>query len=323
MRKYIINSNDSDQRLDKFILKTCKGLPKSMVYKSIRTKKVKVNDKRCEVSQRLKVNDVVTLYINDDFFSTEDGTSNLRLSSISDELSIVYEDENILIVDKPLGLVVHTDDDGTNDTLIDRVKKYLIGKKEYDPAEENSFAPALCNRLDMNTSGLVVCAKNAKSLRSMNQMLKEGRVHKKYLCLVVSKPPKSYGTIVAYHQKSSQANWVRVIDSPAPDFKQIVTKYRYLQSKGGLHLVEVELVTGRTHQIRAHMSHIGCKLLGDNKYGNRAINSKYGEKYQCLCAYSISFSVDANDYLSYLKGKRFTTDNIPFLKKYGFENPPS
>jgi 23S rRNA pseudouridine955/2504/2580 synthase len=290
------------------------------MYKFIRTKKIKVNGKRCEISQRLQLGDIVTMYINDDFFITIEDKQKpqLDLNSIPTELSIIYEDENLMVLDKPIGLVVHADNENSTDTLIGRVKKYLINSGQYDPIQENSFAPALCNRLDRNTSGLVICAKNAQALREINLMIKENRVHKKYLCLVISKPPKGNDTLIAYHHKSNQNNLVTIVDKPTPNFKQIVTKYRYLKSHRDLHLVEVELITGRTHQIRAHMAHIGCCLLGDNKYGNSKVNLKYKEKYQNLCAYSVSFSAHDGELLSYLDGKTFTTDNVPFVQKYGF-----
>lgn len=320
MKQFIINSNDSDQRVDKFIMKSCKALPKSMMYKFIRTKKIKVNGKRCEISQRLQVGDTVTMYINDDFF-TDATTAPIAedLANVSTEVSVVFEDENILIVDKPIGLVVHADNENTKDTLINRIKKYLIANGEYNPTSENSFAPALCNRLDRNTCGLVVCAKNAKALRSINQMIKDNLVHKKYLCIVTAKPPKSSDTLIAYHQKDSKTNLVKIVDFPKDGFKEIITKYRVLQSRNALHLLEVELITGRTHQIRGHLAHIGSPLLGDNKYGDTATNRKYHEKYQSLCAYSLNFSPTPNDSLSYLEGKTFHTKDVPFIERYGFK----
>lgn len=316
MKQFNINSNDSEQRLDKFILKTCKNLPKSMMYKFIRTKNIKVNGNRCEISQRLQVGDIVTMYINDDFFSPTDEKSSFNLYKVNSKLDIIFEDENILIVDKPIGLVVHADNENTLDTLINRIKKYLIEKGDYSPLVENSFAPALCNRLDRNTSGLIICAKNAPSLRCINQMIKDNKVHKKYLCITISKPTKNQDTIVAYHKKDSKSNQVTIIDAPKHDFKKIITKYKVINSKNGLHLVEIELITGRTHQIRAHMSHIGAKLLGDSKYGDININHKYKEKYQCLCAYSLSFTPNDTDLLYYLKDKSFNSKYIPFIKKY-------
>jgi len=315
MKQFTVNQNDSNQRVDKFILKTCKNLPKSMMYKFIRTKNIKVNGKRCEVSQRLQLGDIVTMYINDDFFK-DDASRTLDLQKVDSKISIVFEDNNLLIVDKPTGLVVHTDNENSQDTLINRIKKYLIEKHEYNPSMENSFAPALCNRIDRNTCGLVICAKNSQTLRCINQMIKDSQVHKKYLCIVVSKPPKNQDTLIAYHQKDSKSNLVKIVDVPTPNFKKIITRYKVLKSKDGLYLVEVELITGRTHQIRAHLAHIGCALLGDNKYGNVDINRRYQERYQCLCAYSISFAPLKDSPLNYLKDTSFKAKDIPFLDKY-------
>lgn len=316
MKQFTINQNDANQRVDKFISKVCKTLPKSMMYKYIRTKHIKVNGKRCEISQRLQVGDIVSMYINDEFFLLNSNI--IELDNVSNKLSIVFEDSNILIVDKPIGLVVHTDNEHSNDTLINRIKKYLISKGEYNPNMENSFAPALCNRIDRNTCGLVLCAKNSKTLRNINTMIKENKLHKKYMCIVISKPSKLQDTLVAYHKKDSKSNTVSIIDIPKPNYKQIITKYKVLGSNNGLYLLEINLVTGRTHQIRAHLSHIGCALLGDSKYGNPIINRKYNEKYQLLCAYSLEFSCDNNESLNYLNGKIFKSKNVPFLKKYGF-----
>jgi 23S rRNA pseudouridine955/2504/2580 synthase len=255
------------------------------------------------------------MYIHDDFFQSEDSPT-LELDNVSTQLSIVFEDENLLIVNKPIGLVVHADNERSQDTLINRIKKYLISKGEYNPTVENSFAPALCNRLDKNTCGLVVCAKNAKTLREVNLMVKTNLVHKKYLCVTVAKPPKPTDTLVAYHHKDTKSNLVTIVDTPQPNFKQIITKYRLLKSNNGLHLVEVELITGRTHQIRGHMAHIGCPLLGDNKYGNPDINRKYREKYQLLCAYSLTFTPSKDSSLHYLRDLTLRLENIPFVERY-------
>ena len=318
MKSYTININDSNQRIDKYISKVC-TMPKSMMYKAIRNKRVKVNGKRCEVSQRLNVGDVVDMYINDEYFkpaSTQSDILQNSLKDVSTDIDIVYQDQNILIVDKPIGLVVHADNDHTKDTLIDRITKYLIQTNQYSPNQERSFSPALCNRLDRNTCGLVVCAKNSQSLRDVNYMIKQNLIHKKYLCIVTGVPKKTNGSIVAYHHKDSKTNTVTLCSKPKPDYKQIVTKYRVLKTNEELSLVEVELVTGRTHQIRASMSYIGCPILGDSKYGSRQSNQKYNERFQCLCAYSITFELLKGSSLEYLNGKTICTKNVPFVDRY-------
>ena len=320
MKSYTININDSNQRIDKYISKVC-TMPKSMMYKAIRNKRIKVNGKRCEVSQRLNVGDVVDMYINDEYFTVQQASTKCdilqdRLKDVSTDIDIVYQDQNILIVDKPIGLVVHADNDHTNDTLIDRITKYLILTDEYSPNQERSFSPALCNRLDRNTCGLVVCAKNSQALRDVNLMIKQNLIHKKYLCVTTNRPKRPNGTIVAYHHKDSKTNTVTLSNRPKPDYKQIVTKYRVLKTNKELSLVEVELVTGRTHQIRASMLYIGCPILGDSKYGNRQFNQKYDERFQCLCAYSVTFELLKGSSLEYLNGKTIQTKNIPFVDKY-------
>ena len=170
MKEFIINSNDANQRLDKFIQKSVPRRPQSMMYKAIRNKRIKINGKRAEISTRLQTDDIVQMYINDEFFDTTVETEFMAAPAV---LDIVYEDENIILIDKKNGLVVHEDNDNTVDTLINRLKHYLYDKGEYRPEKENSFAPSLCNRLDRNTGGIVIAAKNAESLRILNQKIKD------------------------------------------------------------------------------------------------------------------------------------------------------
>ena len=195
MKEFTIGQNDAGQRLDKFLGKAVPLLPSSMMYRGIRTKRIKVNGKRAEISTRLAVGDVVSLYINDEFF--EEKRADEAFLRAGDTLSVIYEDENILITDKPAGLVVHEDESGTADTLIGRVQKYLYQRGEYDPAQENSFAPALCNRIDRNTCGLVLCAKNAAALQTMNEIIKERQVEKTYRCVTVGVPNPDHATCKA------------------------------------------------------------------------------------------------------------------------------
>lgn len=314
MRSFVINKNDSDQRLDKFIQKAVPRLPTNLMYKYIRLKRIKYNGKKCEISTRLKEGDVLELYINDEFF-LESGENDFL--NVSGKIDVVYEDGNLLLVNKPCGLVVHEDDENTADTLINRIKKYLYEKGEYVPENEASFAPSLCNRLDRNTQGIVICAKTAEALRIMNQAVKERWIDKKYLCVTVGEPRLREAVIKAHLIKNEAENTVRVYDRDVAGSKEIITGYRVLKTSNGLSLCEIDLITGRTHQIRAHMAHIGCPLLGDGKYGVNEINRRYSVKTQALCAYKLGFSENPGfGSLSYLCGKEFEIGDIWFLKLF-------
>lgn len=305
MKQWIIQTNDAGQRLDKFLTKSLPTLNQSLLYKYLRLKRIKVNRKRAEASYRLCEGDVLDLYINDEFFET-DKSQKIPLPFTPVKLDIVYEDENILLINKPVGLVVHEDDAGSHDTLIKRVLQYLMQKGDYSPENERSFVPSLCNRIDRNTSGIVIAAKTAEALRVMNQKVKDREMDKRYLCVVSGHlPPQAQ--LKAFMVKDERQKLVKVYDRPIPDGKTMLTNYRVLRSMADTSLLEVELVTGRTHQIRAHFAHIGHPLIGDGKYGSRMLNQKYGCKYQLLCAYKLTFrfSTDAGT-LAYLNGKTFS-----------------
>lgn len=316
-KSFVIKANEANQRLDKFITKGMPNLPKSLMYKYIRTKRIKVNGKRAEISTRLNVGDVVDMYINDEFF--EKSETRYDFMGASKNLSIVYEDENIMLLNKKVGLLSHPDDNEYTDTLITRAKRYLYEKGEYNPDEETSFTPSLVNRIDRNTSGIVIAAKTAAALRILNQKMKDRELHKYYLCVVHGEIEKKSDTLIGYLIKDEKKNKVTVYTKMREGAKTIKTKYNVLKVRNGLSLVEIELLTGRTHQIRAHFASIGHPLLGDGKYGTNALNKKTGYKKQCLCSYKLTFdfTTDAEE-LEYLNGKSFEIEDVWF--KDEFEN---
>lgn len=304
MRKLIINENDANQRLDKFLLKTLNDLPKSLMYKYIRNKKIKVNGKRCEISTRLQVNDEVTCYISEEFFQDKKDDSFFNAKS---ELDILYEDENIIIMNKEVGLLVHSDDSKEIDTLVNRMKKYLYDKKEYDYHNEQSFAPALCHRIDRNTQGIVIGAKNAEALREVNRLIHDGNIEKSYLCIVEGKFTKKEDIVYAYHTKIDKQ--IYISNEFKTGYKKIKTGYKVQKEKENLSLLEVRLYSGKSHQIRALMAHLHHPLYGDTRYGAK----KRSYPYQALCAYKVKFLCEEGP-LSYLHQKTFEIKKVDFLK---------
>ena len=310
MRTVIVNQNDANQRTDKFLMKYFKNMPQSMIYKAIRKKRIKINSKKCEINYMLKEGDRIDMYINDEFF--ENRTYEVDLKNIDYELNIVYEDENIMLVDKKPGVIVHDDESEKNKTLINYIKAYLYKKGEYNPDMENSFAPSLCNRIDRNTGGIVIAAKNAETLKIINEKIKNRELNKFYLCLVSGKLKEKQDVLKGYLVKNTDQNRVYIHKTPQKDGKTIETKYRVLKEGNLTSLVEVELLTGRTHQIRAHFASIGHPLAGDGKYGTNEFNKKVGMKTQALYSYKLTFDFKDENMLSYLNGKTFEVDNVPF-----------
>ena len=318
MRILTVNKNDAGQRLDKFLTKAVKGLPTSMMYKLIRTKKIKVNRKRTEQKYILCEGDEIQLFIKEEFFDSPEKDTG-ALERIVPKLNILYEDENIMLLNKRPGVLVHEDSEAGENTLIMHVKAYLCQKGEYDPHAEQSFAPALCNRIDRNTGGIVIAAKNSEALRVMNEKIKNDELTKTYLCLVHGVPKKRSAELRGYLRKDSKNNTVEVRDNEFPGSKLIITRYKVLEDYSDSALVEVDLITGRTHQIRAHMAHIGHALIGDGKYGVNRDERAKGYKYQALYAYKLYFkNTDGESVLSYLEDRTFSlnTDDIWFLKEH-------
>ena len=315
MKEITIGANDAGQRLDRFLAKAVPLLPASLAQKYIRIKRIKRNGGRAERDTRLEAGDVLQLYINDEFFD-KPREDNAYLTVAAPRLNIVYEDENILLVDKRPGLAVHPHDGSEyGRTLIDHIQAYLYQKHEWSPRQEHSFTPALCNRIDRNTGGIVIAAKNAEALRVMNQKIKDRELDKRYLAIVEGTPQPRDGSLKGYLFKDAKKNRVFVTDTPQPGSKTCQNNYRTLASANGLSLVECELITGRTHQIRAQFAHAGHPLLGDGKYGK--LDKRFDRNYQALYSYRLTFAFTTEaGGLEYLNGKSFQASQVDFVNEY-------
>ena len=316
MKELRVGQNDAGQRLDRFVGKAVPLLPDSLLQKYIRLKRIKCNGKGAKRDTRLAAGDVLQLYINDEFFE-KPREENSYLKVGTPRLNIVYEDENILLLDKKPGVLCHSAGVWDYNTLIANVQAYMAQKGEWRPKEENAFAPALCNRIDRNTGGIVIAAKNAEALRILNDKIRDREIEKYYLCAVQGRPKPPAGRLENYLFKDAKKNQVFVKNRPEPGAKTAVTEYRLITSKGKLSLVECRLLTGRTHQIRAQMAHAGWPLLGDGKYGSERFNKDFGEKGQALYSYRLEFTFPTDaGILNYLRGRQFRVEQVDFAEKY-------
>lgn len=291
MKKIEINSNDAGQRVDKFLIKYFKHLPPAMIYKWLRKKKIRLDGRHPKNEEFLAEGSVFEIYVNDEFFPPEKEVP--KWLNLAQDIAVVYEDENIIICDKPSGLRAH---DG-EDSLINRILSYLYKKGEYNPLSENTFAPALCHRIDRNTSGLVIAAKNAKALRFFNEKIRQREIRKIYFLKTDTLPPQKEGVIKGFIKKDNAQNKVTFSENEGNGGQLAITAYKV--TEGG---IEAELLTGRTHQIRASFAHIGCPIRGDVKYGAKK-NGK--NDFQELRAKKLIFDFNDSGDFEYLRGRVF------------------
>lgn len=302
MKEYTVGKKDVNLRVDRFLMNKMPEHSKLFILKSIKNKKIRVNQKHPKKDDRLVVGDRVVSYI------LEKADKSVSITNIKKKFSVVYEDKNILIVNKEAGILSGDATGKNNTTLEEQVNEYLKVKAE---------RATLCHRIDFNTSGLVILAKNRKSLEILNELFKEREVNKYYLCIAVGNFNQRQGILKHYLIKDAVQSKVWVSVSPKIGAKKAIMEYRVLLEAKKLSLVECRLETGRTHQIRCQMAYIGHPLLGDNKYGKKAINKEYGESQQLLCAYKISFNrTDKLKELGYLAGKTFKLPDVAFVKQY-------
>ena len=316
MKEFTITGKDDGRRLDKWMLAEMPLLSPGMCQKYLRLKRVRINGKVASRDARLATGDVLNIYLNDELFEKPHRTDAL-LSKFHWHLNIVYEDENILLVDKRPGIMVHGDASEKLNTLVTHVRAYLYQKGEYDSMVEGSFAPAPCNRIDRFTGGIVIFAKNAAALREMDIRIRNHEVAKHYMCIIIGQMRTAHGTLDNYVLKQEGRRKVIVSDRPLPGAQCAQTRYETLAITQGLSLMDCELLTGRTHQIRAQFAHAGHPLLGDGQYGDPAEGQRFGREYQALYAYRLVFNFsDETQTLGYLNGHSFAVRDVPFVYEY-------
>lgn len=316
MREYTIDKKNEGKRLDRWLSHELPALPMGMMQKFIRTKRIKINGKGVQQNARLHEGDCVALYLSDEFF-IKPKAEDPFLSKIRPKLEILYEDDNLLLVDKRPGLMCHPDAREKVNTLISHAQAYLYQKGEWDSMDPSQFAPALCNRIDRFTGGIVIIAKTEAAMRILNQKIRDREIEKRYLCIVHGRMRPAFGMLDNYISKGESTKRVTVLDRSIPGAQRAQTRYQTLDTRNNLSLMECELLTGRTHQIRAQFAHAKHPLLGDNQYGKPAQNEKFGRSYQALYAYKLvfRFKTDAG-ILNDLNGKSWQVKKVPFVGEF-------
>lgn len=309
-----IEACNANQRLDKFLFKYFNKAGKSFIYKMLRKKRIKYNGAKAEGNEILKQGDCLQMYLSSETMNSFMEAKALKKTEI--KFSVIYEDENIIICEKPAGVIVQGDNENNGKSLNDQLLYYLYQRGEYNPVKESVFTPSICNRLDRNTSGIVLFGKNFAAVQNLNEILKNNGVIKFYLTVVKGKIDKA-GVFKGWHVKRD-GNKAEIYDEFREGSKEIITEYCPLKYSKGYTLLEVKLVTGRTHQIRAGFEHSGYYIVGDRKYGdletNKFFKEKYGLESQFLHAYKVIFKQNSG-VLNYLDGRKFVAPLNESMKK--------
>ncbi|PJI07314.1 MULTISPECIES: RluA family pseudouridine synthase [Clostridium] len=309
--KIVIGPNEAGQRVDKFIRKWLKDVPLSAIYKAFRKGDVRINDSKCKKENySLEEGDILEIkYIKSE-------NKKKKFVRIENNFKVVYEDENMLLVEKWPGVLVHSDKEKNSPTLTDYVLSYLYDKGDYAPENEVTFTPSPCNRLDRNTSGIVIYGKNFEALKDLNEMIRERRINKFYLAIVKGKIKD--GIYEAYIKKNTTSNKSKIFDKFVEGSKKVSMSVKLIETCGSFSFIEIELLTGRSHQLRSHLSHLGNPILGDPKYGNKDVNNyfenKFGLNYQFLYAYKLIFR-NCPEKLNYMENKTIAEALPPIFKK--------
>ena len=311
--KIEIGTNEAGQRLDKFVRKLLKDVPLSAIFKALRKGDVKVNGRKQKEKYSLEVGDIVEIRnIESDQKKKEFNFQRVD----SGGMKITFEDENMLLVEKWPGVLFHSAKKNGEPTLTDYALSYLHEKGDYLPEKEVTFTPAPCNRLDRNTSGIVFFGKNFESLKILNELIRERKIKKYYTALI--KGRINDRVYEGYILKDQENNVSKIYNDRIPNSKKIAMEVKTIQSNGAYSLIEIDLITGRSHQLRAHLSHLGNPIIGDSKYGDKKLNdffyNKFGLNYQFLYAYKVIFK-DVPEKFSYLKNKTIAESLPPMFKK--------
>ncbi len=277
MKQYTATANDEGVRLSRFVQSVTRDFPTSLLYKSFRNKRIKVNGKKGAPEDRIQAGDLIELYINDEFFPPEGAKAARKPAPKKQQnqpkVTVIYEDENIAVLYKPTHLLCHSDRTG-DANLVDAFTQYLAQKGEYDAHSENRFKPGICNRLDRGTEGLVIAAKSYAALRDMNEIIRTDLLKKEYYTITVGIPQSGRFTAWWEHDEKNNKVSIHAHQSQDERRKQIITDVDVLRTAGPFALCKIGLITGRTHQIRAHLAYLGKPVLGDIKYGNRKMNEQ-------------------------------------------------